>query len=413
MPRATGIIWVGPIFDEGGYGSVSRNCLLGFRKINFPVRAVHLGNDSRDNLPPLLVKMLLEMVDTDVGSEPVGVMHFPPSYYPKIRFKGVSKKIGYTIFETDRIPPKWVKRCNELDEIWVPSKFNLETFSTSGVDKSKIKVLPYGVDTEFYSPTNEAIQIEGKRGFSFLYVFAFDWRKGFDLLLKAYYEEFSASDDVSLILKVFRPAYFCGKEDIKSLIFCSVSERFKKKDLPHTIIIDKRLSSEDIKKLYNTCDLYISTDRANGWGMPCMEAMAMGKPAATIDWSGSTEFMNEENSLLIRPTGNLVPVDERLIASRPFYRGHRWAEVKVEEVRRVLRFAYESRDALSKIAEKGRNEIIMNFSLGAIARKALDIISDVPERRKKGVNPSVSIKDTFEEKAKFLFNNLKILLGKR
>jgi len=400
MAKATGIIWVGPVFDPGGYGSVSRNLLLGLKKINCPARVLHLGNDRRDLLPKSLVEQLLSMKNADVGSNPVGIMHFPPEYYPKIAFKDVSKRIGYTIFETDRIPGEWVKLCNELDEVWVPSKFNLETFSSSGVEKEKIKVLPYGIDTDFFRPADDILNIEGKRGFSFLYVFAFDWRKGFDLLLDAYNEEFSGSDDVTLILKVFKPDYFSGQGNIKDLILGSLSAT--KSNPPHVVIIDEHLGIEGMKKLYNSCDLYISTDRANGWGMPCMEAMSMGKPAATIDWSGSTEFMTENNSLLIKPTGNLIPVDERLVAYRPFYKGHKWAEVKVNEVRRVMRFAYENRKIINQIAERGRLDITRHFSLEEIAKKMVALISDVPEQRDRNVEPSCIIKYTARERMYYL-----------
>lgn len=45
------------------------------------------------------------------------------------------KKIGVTTFETDRIPEHWVEPCNQMDEICVPSQFNIETFSKSGLIK--------------------------------------------------------------------------------------------------------------------------------------------------------------------------------------------------------------------------------------------------------------------------------------
>lgn len=400
MAEATGIIWVGPVFDPGGYGSVSRNCLFGFRKINFPARVVHFGPDHRGELPPHQVELLSEMTGTDVGRNPVGIIHLPPDYYPKFKFRGVARRIGYTIFETDRIPAEWVPLCNKMDEIWVPSEFNLQTFSASGVDRRKLRVLPYGIDTGFYGPAQDALDIEGRRGFSFLYVFAFDWRKGFDLLLDAYYSEFRDTDDVSLVLKVFRPDYFPGGKDIKTLILdSSTRSHADKKGLPHVVVIDERYSLEDMRKLYNACDVYISTDRANGWGMPCMEAMAMGKAAATIDWSGSTEFMKGHNSLLMEPTGRLQPVDGRLAEARPIYTGHKWAEVTMDEVRRVMRFAYENREAVAAIAARGREDVTRDFSLEAVAAKAVGLLSDVPGRRLGLFRPSCLFRYTLRERA--------------
>lgn len=376
MSSLSGIHWIGPIYDRGGYGNVSRNCVLGLAKIGVPVRAVDLFKDNpltdhRGELDPFVLEEMRRRGDTRIGGRCPAVIHATPNWFGKAKIDGarISRRIGYTIFETDRIPDQWVRHCRMVDEVWVPSRFNLETFAGSGVPRGKIRVVPYGVDTDSFRPITETFPIPGKRSFCFLYVFMFDWRKGFDLLLKAYLQEFSSRDDVTLVLKVYRPPGV--DRDVKKEILSSVEDwgRTPESMLPHLIILDEPLTQESLKKLYNTCDLYISTDRANGWGMPCMEVMAMGKPAATIDWSGSTEFMTEENSLLIRPTGSLVPVDERLVRESPLYAGHRWAEVRVDEVRRTMRFAVTHRDRLEKIAARGRESILNGFSLAKTADK--------------------------------------------
>ena len=45
-----------------------------------------------------------------------------------------TRRIGCTIFETDRLPAGWARECNRMDEVWVPSEFNRGTFAASGVD---------------------------------------------------------------------------------------------------------------------------------------------------------------------------------------------------------------------------------------------------------------------------------------
>ena len=40
---------------------------------------------------------------------------------------------------------EWVRQANQMDEIWVPSTFNAETFRASGV-KRPIHVIPLGID---------------------------------------------------------------------------------------------------------------------------------------------------------------------------------------------------------------------------------------------------------------------------
>ena len=386
--QATGIIWLGPVLDPAGYGNVSRSYLLGLDNLGVPVRVAHLRRDRGRLLRPELERAIREMLTTDVGSRPIAIIHAEPESYPRLQVQGVWARIGCTIFETDRIPGHWVKYCNQMDQIWVPSEFNRKTFSESGVDPEKIRVVPYGVDTEFFKPIQERYDLE-LRDFSFLYVSFWDWRKGFDLLLEAYFKEFTNSDNVSLVIRTSDPLQCTtDTKEIRDLLMNSIADRidFSMKSLPHFILLTETLTQEDLRKLYNTCELYISTDRANGWGMPCMEAMAMGKPAASINWSGSTQFMKKHNSLLIKPTGRLVPVDERLAAERSLYRGHRWAEVSVDEVRRVMRFAVENSDALQQLAEKGMHDIRENYNLLSVAKaarwNAMNVTLTVPPKHR-------------------------------
>lgn len=94
----------------------------------------------------------------------------------------------------------------------------------------------------------------------------------------------------------------------------------------------------------------------------------MGISAATIDWSGSTGFMNASNSLLIKPTKKLIPVDKRLSDAQPsLYGGHKWVEVKVEEVQRAMRWATTHPKELREQAKRGEVDMQTNFTPEAIA----------------------------------------------
>jgi len=399
-----GLYWIGPIYNRGGYGNAARNYLRGLMKIGYPVRAFDLfgrnpEKDHRSELPPEVVRDIQELERTPLSGKFPLVIQSPPENYRKIsrqvnigglRF---AKRIGWTIFETDRIPANWVGLCRQVDEIWVPTDFNVRTFSGSGVPVDRMRVIPISADTEYFRPIPETLEIPGRRDFLFLYVSMFDWRKGFDLLLEAYLREFTAGDDVTLLLKIYPEVD--EPRDLKSLILDAVRSRIDLDGpgLPHFEIRDNPMTQDDLRKLYNSCDLYVCTDRASGWGVPCMEAMALGKPAATIDWSGCTAFMNRENSLLIRTTGKLVDVDPRLARERPAYAGHKWAEVRIEEVRRVLRMAFERRDLLATIGRRGMEDIRERYSLEAVAKRIVETVESgspapwyrtvVPERYRK------------------------------
>lgn len=45
--------------------------------------------------------------------------------------------VGRTMFETDRLSPERERRCNAMDEIWVPTEFHRQVFADSGVKANK------------------------------------------------------------------------------------------------------------------------------------------------------------------------------------------------------------------------------------------------------------------------------------
>ena len=116
------------------------------------------------------------------------------------RVHGASANVIRTMFETDSIPPDWVGRLNLMDEVWVPTHFNAETFANAGVTVP-IHVVPGGVDATLFRPALRPLRIPGTRGTVFLSIFEWAFRKGWDVLLSAWAEAFGPEDDVSLVLR--------------------------------------------------------------------------------------------------------------------------------------------------------------------------------------------------------------------
>src|SRR5262245_28824752 len=205
---ATGVLWCGPLFDRGGYGAVARNYVLGLHRIGVPVRAVNTGA-RHDDLEPEAAALVGELERADVGAEPVAVLHDQPTSFGALRRalpREVRRAIGCTIFETDRIPEGWAAGCRDVDELWVPTQFNLDSFSRAGVERARIRVIPYGIDLRAFAAAPPRTRADG--GFRFLYAFAYDYRKGVELLLEAFLAEFRRSEGAQLVLKGYLPTHF-------------------------------------------------------------------------------------------------------------------------------------------------------------------------------------------------------------
>jgi glycosyltransferase involved in cell wall biosynthesis len=379
----SGVIWVGPVYNLGGYADAARSYIRGVASTGFPIKVTNIGRVF-DGLSSEDIKFLRDLENTDVGSSAVGVVQFLPDLYPTIRFTNVIKRIGVTLFETDRIPYHWRYLCNTMDELWVPTRFNSTTFSQSGVNADKIKIIPYSVDIKAYSPRGVEYRygIAGLRQFSFLYIFAFGWRKGLDLLLDAYCGEFTSEDDISLVLKVSGAVTGSQQhsESPRHYVERYIRERFQSQGSPpHVVIIDEVMDEETLRRLINTCSVYFSTERANGWGMPCMHAMAMRKPASAINWGGNTEFMLPENSFLIPTSGNLVDVDSRMLLEEggELYRHHRWMDVSLGDVQKMMRYIIRHPEEVKAKAMLGYEYVRSNLSEEIVGKRIVAHLSSL------------------------------------
>jgi len=95
--------------------------------------------------------------------------------------------------------------------------------------------------------------------------------------------------------------------------------------IPGVLVLDEELSYAEALGLYAACDVYVSLHRAEGFGLPLLEAMLLGRPVIATAYSGNCSFMNESNACMV--TCRKVPVR----ALHPAYReqslaGVEWAE---------------------------------------------------------------------------------------
>lgn len=319
-----------------------------------------------------------------------------------------SISIGRTMFETDRIPTGWVARIHAMTEVWVPTEFHRQTFIRSGVRPEKLVVIPESIDTRAtwnpnrclspsgtVSPSNllfrsiHQSRVLSKCTFRFLSVFKWEERKGWDVLLSAFYEEFIAQADlkirdeddaqglVCLLLKT--SAYHSDvdegdddeyDEQVSAFLRNKYGKSFRSRrlkgnvdsnrrkavDWPQIHVVSSTIDSDVYPVLYCAVDCLVQPSRGEGWGRPHMEAMAMGVPVIATNWSGNTAFMTNQNSFL------LSIEDELTVIQSGAFAGHKWAEPSKahlrELMRRVVRMKQgEGISALRQLSDRARHDI--------------------------------------------------------
>ncbi|WP_165864233.1 glycosyltransferase [Capsulimonas corticalis] len=385
-PGAARFLWSGPVRDRSGYGDESRQMLLALEGAGAAVAAQSLPWGERDAAMPGNDLARLENMEGRAAAPGfTQLCHTFATQFQRHPQAGVC--IGRTIFETDRLPKEWVAACNRMDFVWVATEFNRQTFAQAGVEAAKLVVVPECLDAAPYRslPSREEIaanaelpqvvrEIAADGRFTFLSVFDWTRHKGWDVLLRAFLGEFAGRDDVRLAFKVWSTMGYDHAEIRRQA--SELASRELGVDLasdPRVLFIDEYLPDEAMRSLYIAADAYVLPSRGEGWGRPYMEAMACGLPAIATGWSGNTAFMTPENSYLAEY--DLVSVPEQAWREVATYKGHRWAEPRLEHVKSLMRGVVLGRDEARAVGARGREHVLARFSreaVGPLIRRELE-----------------------------------------
>jgi len=368
----------GPVDDVTGYAEIARQAALALDRLgaqvyikpqNWGCTRVELPEKAKDRLE----RLKGDWRKPDTFFDVFFYLSVPPAFR-KIPGKPC---VGYTMSEVDGLSPLWVEYCNTVDRVLVPSTFNLRTFAASGVKEEKLRLVPLGIDKELFNSQAAPYPLPGTEGlFKFLSVGEWGPRKGFDLLLAAFVQEFSRQDDVCLILKCHRngsdydPAGNQILKEIKAL-----TARVKKNDAPRIFLIPRTISSEDMPRLYRMADCFVLATRGEGWCMPVFEALACGTPVIATNWSAYLDYLRDENAYLIEvqrletipPLG--TPDDE-------LYVGHHWALPSIEHLRQLLRRVYHNPQEAREKALKGQRLVHTQLSWNKCGEKILQCLKE-------------------------------------
>ena len=372
------LLWDAPFWYPTGYGDEARNFVTAiktnFDKSNIKINnSIALTSDIKLNTDDYISDDLKNLTDTTLKSPVVNIQHLIPRDF--VKYESCVLNIGRTMFETDSLPEDAVSMCNKMDEIWVPSDFNIESFSEAGVDYRKLFKIPGTIDLNLFDPeTTKPLDIkEIKNKFVFLSTFDFQNRKGWDILIKAFVEEFTGQDDVVLLLKISSFDPDMTYERIKEKIFSLINENYKDAKIPKIEILNQFLSNKEYPRLYKSSHCYVMPSRGEGWGRPYMEAMAMELPVIGTNWSANLEFMNIENSFLIDCSVVEIPKEEKV------FHGQKWAQPDFKHLKKLMRYVYANYDEAKIKGITARQDIGRKYSYNKISRLIMNRLNHLLE----------------------------------
>lgn len=355
------ILWRSPVWDPSGYAEDSRVLLSALALEDRPLAVEELRwSDIRCVLPLAQTATLRALTNARHPEFAAAIT----SCIPTMCGPDTSATLNVirTTFETDRIPSDWLPLLDQYNEIWVFSSHDQIAFRRSGVPPEKIRILPSFVDTQQFNARGKKLDLPAATKDRFVFLSVFDWqlRKGWDVLLRAYCEEFAVADGASLLLKI-TTAHGHTLELIHNqmnAVLESLSQTLE--DRQDIVTWSQTLESTEMAGLYRSVDAFVLASRGEGWGRTYMEAMACGLPVIGTRGSGNDDFMTDANSFLVDT--ELVDVPEYAAQEIPVYRGHRWLEPDTEVLRQKLREVLSDEQKRKQIARRAVRDIRAKFS---------------------------------------------------
>ena len=232
--------------------------------------------------------------------------------------------------------------------------------------REKIKIVPHGVDFTLFKPG----ETETKRPFTFIankgWSQGINDRGGLQWLFKAYCEEFTNKDNVSLKVKI-NPTYCHPGWDINDEI--SKLNIKKQSDSPELQISTDLVEYKIVPIFYENADVFVSPTMAEAFNLPIAEAMACGLPVITTNFGGQTDFVNKDNGWLIDGKFTNITLDKQ-------YEGIQWMKPDLKELRKVMRYCYEHQD---EVKQKGKQAFkdIQEYSWRKSAEKAINHLKEL------------------------------------
>jgi glycosyltransferase involved in cell wall biosynthesis len=279
-------------------------------------------------------------------------------------FRG--RNIQWVVFESTRIPATIQPAIQGADQVWVPSAWGRNVLLAHGVAEHRVHVVPEGVDGARFHAHGRRPRTSA-RPFRFLTVGKYEQRKGIDLTIEAFAQVHANQPDLELVIK---SNYFTNHQEKYNALQGKISDL----GLDNVTLLWGEMTEAQLADLYRACDAFVLPTRAEGWGLPLIEAVAAGLPVITTRYSGHTEFLQHVSDSVLPVAHAMTAID--CAEYRLYYPDVNndwgvWAEPDVDSIVTCMQQALQQEQRLYDRAQRNSAIIRERFSWSQSAEQAL------------------------------------------
>jgi glycosyltransferase involved in cell wall biosynthesis len=186
----------------------------------------------------------------------------------------------------------------------------------------------------------------------------------------AWGQEFVNDPDVELLVKT---DHFFNREAKYNELTRWIGEL----GLTNVRVMWGSVAANDMADLYQQSHVFVLPSKGEGWGLPLIEAAAVGLPIITTWYSAHTEFLQHIQSSVTPVEYDMVPIacqDYQLFYPVPDGNWGNWAQPRIDSIRQALRTTRQNYAQLQAQAISNSHIIRNNFSWAQVADRALQIL---------------------------------------
>lgn len=189
-------------------------------------------------------------------------------------------KIGYTPWESTKVPARWLETFNACDEVWATSEWVRDIYADLGVTKP-LYVYEHGLDP-VYAPVERKVDDKIR----FLHIGEPALRKGGQMAFDAFRDAFGDRDDVHLTVKAFGTSYIgCWNGKFAQ----NLRDQFK-----NVTVIKDTMLTQELLALYASHHVMVYPSYGEGFGFIPLQALGTGMPTiCTAEWAPYRNFLGD------------------------------------------------------------------------------------------------------------------------
>jgi glycosyltransferase involved in cell wall biosynthesis len=249
-------------------------------------------------------------------------------------------RAAFTMWETDTLPPRFVRWMSQYDQIIVPCEHNIAVF---GEHHPNVVHVPLGADPEWWQPYD---RYENDL-FTFTCGGSLWKRKGLDLAIEAFRR--LGLNDAQLLVKAAPHA----------------ADTPKAVDVPGVRLIRYWMDMDQERDFYNQSDCFIAPSRGEGFGLIPLQNMMLGVPVLMTDTSGQEQFADHAVGVF----------ETRKVQAEVGL----WDEADIDDMANQMLWVYQNRDQARAFALNNAEVVRERFSWKNAAEK---LVSALPEGKK-------------------------------